>query len=376
MTKHSPANEQIKRDYFAYLKEARGRDEATIDGVAKSLARFEESTKARDFKRFHRRQAVAFKAALANATNARTGERISKATMLSTLRDLRAFFFYLAHLPGLKSHIAYADADYFNLSDKDVAVARARREKRVPTLAQVNHVLSAMPAGTTLERRDRALIAFAALTGARAGALASFRLGHVNISDAYVDQDARTVRTKFAKTFRTDFMPVCGGALAIFTDWVTELERDHLWGRDDPLFPVTQMGPDENGGFTPVGILRSGWRTTQPINAVFRRAFERAGLPYFNPHSFRDMLVRHIMSLNLSVESMKAWSQNLGHADVLTTLTSYGQVPAHRQTELIRGQGSTAQGADNRDQIAVLETLLSGLKSGGNACSLHQGPHR
>ena len=35
MTKHSAANERIKRDYLAYLKEAKGRDEATIDGAAK-----------------------------------------------------------------------------------------------------------------------------------------------------------------------------------------------------------------------------------------------------------------------------------------------------------------------------------------------------
>ncbi|WP_294122553.1 site-specific integrase, partial [Sphingomonas sp.] len=258
MTKHSAANERIKRDYFAYLKEAKGRDEATIDGVAKSLARFEESTKARDFKRFHREQAIAFKTALAKATNARTGERISKATMLSTLRDLRAFFFWLAHLPGFKSHIAYADADYFNLSDKDAAVARARREKRVPTLAQVHHILSVMPADTILERRDRALIAFVALTGARVAALATFRLGHVDLAGGLVEQDARTVRTKFAKTFPTWFMPIGSDALAIFTAWVGELERDHLWGRDDPLFPATQMALDANGSFTPVGLLRSG----------------------------------------------------------------------------------------------------------------------
>ncbi|MEO6359497.1 MAG: site-specific integrase, partial [Sphingomicrobium sp.] len=157
MTKPNGANERIKREYFSYLEQALGRDPATIDGVAKSLARFEESTKARDFKRFHRGQAVAFKAKLAEAVSFRTGERISKATLLSTMRDLRAFFFWLAHLPGFKSHIAYADADYFNLSDKDIAVARARREKRVPTLAQVHHVLAAMPADTILARRDRAL---------------------------------------------------------------------------------------------------------------------------------------------------------------------------------------------------------------------------
>ena len=360
MTKHSAANERIKRDYFAYLKEAKGRDEATIDGVAKSLDRFEQSTKARDFKRFHRQQAVAFKAALAKANNVRTGERISKATMLSTLRDLRAFFFWLAHLPGFKSHIQYADADYFNLSDKDVTIARARREKRVPTLAQVHHVLSVMPTVTVLERRDRALIAFTALTVARAGALASFRLRHVNIKEGYVDQDARTVRTKFAKTFRTIFMPVCDEALDIFTDWVAELERDHHWGSDDPLFPKTKMGPDENGGFIPVGILRSGWSTTQPINAIFRRAFEGADLPYFNPHSFRDMLVRHAMTLDLSAEAMKAWSQNLGHADVLTTFTSYGIVPAHRQAELIRGLNEPrpqGDALDDPDVIALIRAI-------------------
>ena len=359
MIKTSAANERIKRDYFEFLREAQGRDAATIFGVAKSLARFEESTNARDFKRFHKAQAVAFKARLAAATNARTGERISKATMVSTMRDLRTFFFWLAREPGFKSHIAYGDADYFNMSDKDVAVARARRERRVPTLAQVHHVLSVMPAATVLERRDRALIAFTALTVARVGALASFRLRHVDLAKGAVDHDARTVRSKFAKTFPTYFMPIGGNALAIVADWVAELARDHHWGGEDPLFPATQMGHDENCGFVSVGILRSGWSTTQPINAIFRRAFESASLPYFNPHSFRDMMVRHAMSLNLSAEELKAWSQNLGHADVLTTLTSYGAVPVHRQAQLIRAAraGSAGGGAAARTSEADIIAL-------------------
>jgi hypothetical protein len=36
-------------------------------------------------------------------------------------------------------------------------------------------------------------------------------------------------------------------------------------------------------------------------------------------------------------EQCKAWSQNLGHFRVMTTLTSYGAVASHRQAELIRG---------------------------------------
>jgi site-specific recombinase XerD len=161
MAKTNAANERVKHNYFHHLKESQGRDEATIDGIAKSLARFEEATGARDFKRFHREQAVAFKKKFSEAVNERTGERLSKATVFATLRNLRAFFEWLSHEPGYRSRIAYADADYFNLSDKDVAIARARREKRVPTLDQVRHVIAVMPSGTELERRDRALIAFA-----------------------------------------------------------------------------------------------------------------------------------------------------------------------------------------------------------------------
>src|SRR4051812_15268064 len=128
--KHNPANERIKHEYFHYLAEAKGRDQTTIDGIAKSLARFEDSTGRKDFKKLHRQQATAFKRKLAEANNARTGERLSKATMHSTLRHCRDFFLWLAREPGYKSQIAYSDADYFSLNDKDVAVARARREKR------------------------------------------------------------------------------------------------------------------------------------------------------------------------------------------------------------------------------------------------------
>ena len=339
MAKHNASNERVKREYFRFLAEAKGRDTATIDRVAKSLARFEADTRHKDFKRFHREQAVAFKRRLGEATSERSGERLSKATVQSTLRDLKAFFEWLAREHGFRSHIEYADADYFNLSEKDAAIARARREKAVPTLEQVRHVLSVMPSATVLERRDRALVAFAAITGARVMALATFRLGHVDLDAGQVEQDARTVATKFAKTFRTVFMPVCEGAQEIIMEWVKELRDVHLFGPDDPLFPATAMGIGEGGGFQPQGIARHGWASSGPIRDVFRKAFEGAGLPYFNPHSFRDMLVRHAMSLDLTPEEMKAWSQNLGHSDVLTTFTSYGAVPAHRQAELIRAAG-------------------------------------
>lgn len=359
MAKNSATNARIKREYFIYLKEAQRRDERSIDAVAKALARFEDATGHKDFKTFHRQQAVAFKQRLDKQTAIRTGRPLSRATVNSTLSALRAFFIWLAGQPGYKSRLSYGDADYFNLAEKDVAIARARREKRVPDLQQVSLMLAVMPSSTIIEQRDRALVAFAAITGARVMALATFRIGHVNLDGGYVDHDARTVATKFSKTFRTVFMPVCDGALDIVTDWVNELRERHHRGADDPLFPSTEMGLDEHGSFQPQGLARHGWTSSGPVRDVFKRAFALAGIPYYNPHSFRDMLVRHSMTLSLTPEEMKAWSQNLGHNDVLTTLTSYGAVPVHRQGELIRASSQPSRGdpLDNPTVRALLRQI-------------------
>jgi len=74
------------------------------------------------------------------------------------------------------------------------------------------------------------------------------------------------------------------------------------------------------------------------------------------------MLVRHAMTLGLSPEAMKAWSQNLGHGDVLTTFTSYGQVPVHRQGELVRASCGHARANDTRYPIAELEAVLASMR--------------
>ena len=60
MRKHHPANERIKRQYFRFLKDAKGHSEATVDAAAMALSRFEAYTRHRDFKAFHFEQAISF----------------------------------------------------------------------------------------------------------------------------------------------------------------------------------------------------------------------------------------------------------------------------------------------------------------------------
>ncbi len=181
MTKHSASNERIKHDYFAYLKEAKRQSEPTVDACAKALDRFEVYSRHRDFKFFHRAQAIAFKAHLAEQQSHRSGAKLSKATLYATLTQLKRFFQWLAWQPGYKSRFQYSDAEYFNLSDKNARIATARREQRAPTLQQVKKVINSMPVRNEIERRNRALIAFTILSGARDGAIASMKLKHVDL---------------------------------------------------------------------------------------------------------------------------------------------------------------------------------------------------
>jgi integrase len=239
-----------------------------------------------------------------------------------------------------------------------------RREQKAPTLEQVKHVISTMPIQTEIERRNRALVAFTLLTGARDSAIASMKLKHVDLAANRVDQDAREVKTKFSKTFSTYFFPVGDEICEIVAEWVSYLREVKLWGNDDPLFPATHIAIGETRQFKVSGLERKHWSNASPIRTIFREAFDRAGLSYFNPHSFRNTLVQLGLNLCKSAEEFKAWSQNLGHENALTTLTSYGEVACQRQGEIIRDL-ATPQPAGQSGVKELAEAMLKELRDSG-----------
>ncbi len=364
MKKNNPANERIKRKYFTFLKEAKRNSEPTVDAAAKALSRFEVYSKHRDFKTFHSEQAIAFKKHLAEQKGQQSGENLSKATLHATLTQLKRFFQWLAMQPGYKSRVQYYDAEYFNLPENDMRVATARREQKVPTLEQIKHVISSMPAKTDIDLRNRALVAFTLLTGARDGAIASMKLKHVDLITNCVTQDARDVKTKFGKTFNTFFFPVGEEVYEIVVMWVEYLREHKLWGNDDPLFPATRVTVGSSRQFEVAGLGRDQWSSASPIRSIFRGAFVNAGLQYFNPHSFRNTLAQLGEKVCKTPEQFKAWSQNLGHEKVLTTFLSYGGVACQRQGEIIRDLAAP-QKAMQTNVNEIAEAVFKRLRENG-----------
>ncbi|MBR7618120.1 site-specific integrase [Phenylobacterium sp. 20VBR1] len=335
MIKRNAENERVKRDYLIWMREARGRSEETLDIAAAAIDRFQTHTGYKAFKTFRPEQATSFKADLSRQTSPASGKPLSKATLYGTLKGVQAFFEWLSREPGYRQAVRMSDAEYFTLNRNDARVATATRERPSPSLEQVRHVLSVMPTTTTLERRDRALIAFILLTGMRDAAVISLKLKRLDIGRKQVSQDARDVKTKAAKTFASHFFPVGEDVELIVREWVEELTQTHLFGPDDPVFPATRIGLDPMGQFQATGFGRDHWALANPVRAIFRKAFEAAGLPYFYPHSLRRTLMRLAYDLELSPRELKAWSQSLGHESPLTSLGSYGALSREEQGDVM-----------------------------------------
>ena len=171
----------------------------------------------------------------------------------------------------------------------------------------------------------------------------------------FMHQRPREVKTKFSKSFTTFFFPVGQEIRQTVEDCVTYLRQEKLWGNDDPLFPATQTVVGATHQFEAVGLRREHWRSAAPIRAIFRDAFKVANLPYFNPHSLRSTLTRVGETVCQSPEEFKAWSQNLGHEEVLTTFRSYGAVGNQRQGALMHGSTGGEHPPASRPALSPLD---------------------
>ena len=334
--KYCEENERVKYNYMKYLKQAQGQDQKSLDKVAAALVKFELSTNFKPFKKFHIDQAGKFKSYLEKQRHPKTGKELSHATMDAVLRIVKKFFHWLAGQSGYKSRISYPDVEYFNNNRKNARIAHAQREVAFPSIEQTFHAFQAMPDRNDFEKRDKALFAFFMLTGARDGAVASLRLKHINLFDGCVYMDARDVNTKNSKTFQTYFFPVNAAYLECFTEWVEYLRKDLLFGDADALFPKAERRLVD-GRFVFDRLSRENYANASAIRDIVRGAFASVQLPAYTPHLFRKTLAMLSNDLCDTMEQMKAWSMNLGHENIATTVSTYMPVSTQRQGDLIRG---------------------------------------
>src|SRR3984885_9658343 len=182
---------------------------------------------------------------------------------------------------------------------------------------------------------------------------------HIDMGKAppLIRQEPDRVETKFAKNISTYFFPVGDDFRQIVAEWVEELQTRLLFGPNDQLFPRTKMAHDGDKSFCVAGVEPAHWADASAVRAIYREAFTRAGLPYFPPHSFRHTLGHLMQTMCRTPEQIRAWSQNLGHENIATTLTSYGRIDPHRQGAVI-GAISSDGTAGDAELLARIRALV------------------
>ena len=171
---------------------------------------------------------------------------------------------------------------------------------------------------------------------------------------------ARSKRSS-QKTFRVCFFPVGGQALEIVENWVVYLREVKLWS--DRRSPVSRAVRDQRGQ-PPIRGCRTCTKSlvecdTDLCDLPRGLRLSRA-CPTSTPTRSGKPLCNWVSSYVPGPEEFKAWSQNLGHDDVMVTYLSYGKVPHLRQAEIFRGlhQPRTAVG-ETGDLLRTLEKILS-----------------
>ena len=336
MVKYNPANLRIKRKYLVWLKEAHGLADASINKAAASIDRYIDYLNGKDLRAFNIEHARSFKRSLAKQNSGTNKQGLSITTVDGILRALKAFFHWLADQNGYRSRITHSDAAYFSTDRKSARAAHSSLWKPHPTPEQMRHVISIMPVNSVIERRNRAFMAFLFLTGSREKAAISVHLQHIDMVSGSVNFDGRSMDVKYGKRFTTTFFPVGDDIANILVDWIKELREVHFRCSTDPLFPKTKVAVGQSGGFEAVGISNQPWSSASSAVKIFKEAFANAGFPEFSPHRIRDTIAELAKDFCTTPEHYKAWSQNLGHENVLTTFMNYGSVAAGRQTDLMR----------------------------------------
>lgn len=355
MSEVNPKNARLIMEWVEELD--REYSTSTVDQKLAAMAIYEKATAFTDFTAINLDHVDTFIAAIRNKS-------VLSRTRASTVRHVKGFFEWMVMMEKIKGKQARMPLKALKLPKKDRRAGQASKRKPRATIAQIISTMQAMPKTNAIERRNRALIAFTALSGARDGAIISMHVGHVDLANCEVLQHPDEVETKASKQIFTWFFPVGNELKDEVVDYIGFLKHELGFIDSDPLFPQDKRGRDENDHFTYNELSKQRWANAQPMRDIFKKAFQANALKYFNPHSFRNTLMDLAYDLGLAGEALKAWSQNLGHEKLDTTVNAYGNVSLDRQRAVIMSMHERPNEMDDENKPITVADFKRLIESG------------
>jgi integrase len=347
-------NDRIIHDWQLYA----GRyDEKTMDAHLTSIRDFEDFLEGRCFSQVRDKDVGKYRTSLlAKGEMPQEDGGLSASTIRHRASHLAAFVKWLTKQEGYR-RLGVTLPDYFDLPRQKMAKALARPDKLYPSVEEAQAMVQSMPSLTLAQRRDRAIVACAFLTGLRAAALSSMRLKHIDCEAETAVQDAREMRAKNGKSFTVRWFPVPSEISLVVVEWKRELESNGFGG-EDALCPDSKYLSTPKTSPAPLPILE----TSGAVNKAFRIASTGVGQSY-SPHSARHCLKALGDQICTRSEERKAWSLNLGHESMVITEAHYGKMTEATRMQVLAAIKQKDETSDDEKDL-MLRYLLHALTPG------------
>jgi len=326
--KFHPDNERIKHRYFDKVVHGFGKNDKTRRKIVGAMSIFEEFNCYKDFKLFVYEDAKGFQKYLI------TKYSHSMQNAYRTMQAVRDFFIWLKEQEGYKK-LKYDDINSLKLSLKDTEKAKMSKPRKTIDIEKWEEMVLNIKPKDEVEERGRAMFATLLITGIRIDALISLRIGDLDLDRNYLFQDANHVNTKGSRSHKTDFWKLRPEIKQILVDWVEMLRREYGFRDEDPLFPRIQITSNEFLQFEKDGFKKEFLKQAKVVRDELSKQFENANLDYYTPHTIRNSLTDLFFSCDLTMEQLKAVSQNLSHKSLLTTVGSYYNLSEQKKSQTI-----------------------------------------
>jgi len=276
--------------------------------------------------------------------------QLASVTKINIYSKLGNFFEWLSNLSGYKSVINYDMLSYFKLSNKEKSqMKRAMIAKKYPSELEVLTIIKSIESTTVFGRRDRAIIAYLFLTGARIEAASTMKIKLLDIENMVAYQLCdQGVKTKYSKNIETTIPLFNEEIISELKNWYHELVNTLGFTGECPLFPKSELNlHGEYIVFANSDRLSQHFMNKNSMASIVTKHCKKAGFPAYHCHSFRDGHVGVMNKRIHSAEEMKAISVNIGHENILTTIRDYGDIDSKKAHEIIKSMN--AQQKDSFD---------------------------
>lgn len=338
-TRYTPANEIVKYRFFEELENSKdGKDPKTVNQFANAVHEFEVANDFRDFKQYNSDWAIQFKDHLNDKRNPQTGQEISKSLYFHYISFVRRFLEWLAENDKAYAKLKRRDIDFLHVTRNDKNKARVVGYQESHEVADVLATIRAMPQDTEIERRNKAMLSLFLLTTPRVSSLMHARVGRIKYFRDYdiwaFIQDPRVQNTKYSTSITSFFIGRSEDIIQNVLGWQNELAAKGF-RKNDYLFPKITPSFTADGS-TVMVLTKAGIKSESQIRDIVKDAFQKKGLPYLKPHSFRHSIARKVRKEADATNKLIALAENLGQkSGMATVITSYAGDALQWRAEII-----------------------------------------